>query len=50
MIGQDLDGSESGRVRSGWIREGEIQMDQVEGGFCELLELDWRRAGEQSII
>ena len=50
MIGRDLDGSESGRVRSGWIREGEIQMEQVEGGFCELLELDWRRAGGRLLI
>ena len=39
-----------GRARSGWIRQGEIRMDQAEGGFCELLELDWWRGGGQSII
>ena len=38
------------KARSEWITQGEIQMDQAEGGFFELLELDRLRAEGQSII
>ena len=48
QIGRDPDGSGimRGRDPDGFrIRQGEIQMDQAKGGFCELLEFDWRRVG-----
>ena len=35
-----MDQASDERARSGWIRQGEIRMNQAEGGFCELLELD----------